>query len=65
MEQVAGSSKPAPGPNALPFGTPGATPQHPIAQALRFASPKVPAAVLPGAEGGKRRKLKDKTTRRT
>jgi hypothetical protein len=63
MEQVAGSSTPAPGPNALPFGTPGATD---AAQALCFgASPLVRATALPapaaaGAE--KRRKvLHDKT----
>jgi hypothetical protein len=60
---VAGSSTPAPGPNALPFGTPGATD---VAQALRFgASPLVRATALPapaaaGAE--KRRKvMHDKT----
>jgi hypothetical protein len=63
MDQVAGSSTPAPGPNALPFGTPGATD---VAQALRFgASPLVRATALPapaaaGAE--KRRKvMHDKT----
>ena len=54
----------AKGPNALPFGTPGATD---VAQALRFvASPLVRAAALPaplvGAEGGNGRKvLRDKT----
>jgi hypothetical protein len=45
MDQVAGSSTPAPGPNALPFGTPGATD---AAQALCFgASPLVRATALP------------------
>jgi hypothetical protein len=63
MEQVAGSSTPAPGTNALPFGTPCATD---AAQALCFgSSPLVRATALPataaaGAE--KRRKvLHDKT----
>jgi hypothetical protein len=57
MEQEAGSSTPAPGPNTLPFGTPGATD---VAQVLRFvASPLVRAAALPaptsvGVEGDNR-----------
>jgi hypothetical protein len=48
MEQVAGSSTPAPGPNALPFGTPVATG---AAQVLCFvASPLVRATALPAPE---------------
>jgi hypothetical protein len=64
MELVAGSSTPAPGPNALPFGTPVATG---AAQVLRFgASPLVRAAALPapaaaGAEKKRRTVLLDKT----
>ena len=61
MEQVAGSSTPAPGPNALPFGTPGATD---VAQALRFGASGA-RHCFAGARRrgcGKRRKvLKDKT----
>jgi hypothetical protein len=61
---VAGISTPAPGTNALPFGTPGATD---AAQALCFgASPLVRASALPapaaaGAEKKRRKVLHDKT----
>jgi len=64
MEQVAGSSTPAPGPNALPFGTPVATG---AAQVLCFgASPLVRATALPapaaaGAVKKRRTVLLDKT----
>jgi predicted nucleic acid-binding Zn ribbon protein len=63
MELVAGSSTPAPGPNALPFGTPVATG---AAQVLCFgASPLVRATALPapaaaGAEK-KRKVLREQT----
>jgi hypothetical protein len=65
MEQVpvAGSSTPAPGSNALPFGPPGDTD---VAQTFRFgASPLVRATALPApaATGAQKQRkvLHDKT----
>jgi hypothetical protein len=60
---VAGSSTPAPGPNALPFGTPGATD---VAQVLRFGDStlvRVTTLPAPAAAGAEKRSkvLKDKT----
>ena len=53
MELVAGSSTPAPGPNALPFGTPVATG---AAQVLCFgASPLVRATALPAPAAARKK----------